>query len=184
MRRVTRIQKESRSGQGYLSHENCESPREVVVGLVAVACAAERSVRLQPRRPPPRPIHPDPEWRLSGGGRTGSVSNVSRDHLQRSSRLGDHPSADPGRRAGAGRRQHRGVRRHPGGPTGDPIVDDHRCADSRAGDRRRASPAVHHQGSPLPPGCTNGATGPTCHSGVVGADRRSSPVCGLEKRVG
>ena len=26
MRRVTRIQKESRSGQGYLSHENCESP--------------------------------------------------------------------------------------------------------------------------------------------------------------
>src|SRR5664279_5319271 len=27
MRRVTRIQKESRSGQGYLSHENCESPR-------------------------------------------------------------------------------------------------------------------------------------------------------------
>src|SRR5664279_854446 len=27
MRRVTTIQKESRSGQGYLSHENCESPR-------------------------------------------------------------------------------------------------------------------------------------------------------------
>src|SRR5664280_237078 len=26
MRRVTTIQKESRSGQGYLSHENCESP--------------------------------------------------------------------------------------------------------------------------------------------------------------
>src|SRR5664280_2279276 len=29
MRRVTRIQKESRSGQGYLSHENCESPLTV-----------------------------------------------------------------------------------------------------------------------------------------------------------
>ena len=38
MRRVTTIQKESRSGQGYLSHENCESPlgTTLLCGLLTV----------------------------------------------------------------------------------------------------------------------------------------------------
>ena len=36
MRRVTRIQKESRSGQGYLSHENCESPPTVSGAILMI----------------------------------------------------------------------------------------------------------------------------------------------------
>ena len=42
MRRVTRIQKESRSGQGYLSHENCESPPS---RAVTKSMATERTKR-------------------------------------------------------------------------------------------------------------------------------------------
>ena len=68
MRRVTTIQKESRSGQGYLSHEDCESPQDGTYQRIFDAVRLAGLLRQS--------VDPDLEQLLSADSTVGSVNLI------------------------------------------------------------------------------------------------------------